>query len=69
MNDELQQPTEAEEVTPRPTYAPITMAMAITMLAWGILTHWTISLTGAGIFVWGLWSWMEEITMAWGSES
>ncbi len=69
MNDESQQATETEEVTPRPTYAPIAMSMGIMMLAWGILTHWTISLAGAVIFAWALWNWMDEITTAWGKES
>ena len=60
---------ESGDNMPRPTYAPVAMAMSVTMLAWGILTHWTVSLVGALLFVWALWSWMGEICRQWGKES
>ncbi|WP_425399288.1 hypothetical protein [Aeoliella sp.] len=53
------------ELPPDPTYVPVAMALGIAMLVWGILTHWVMSLAGAGLFVWALWSWMSEICHQW----
>ncbi len=63
--------TAQAELKVRPTYAPAALSMGVMFLAWGILTHWTLSLVGAGLCVWALWSWMNEITLEWelGDES
>lgn len=53
------------EVTPRPTYAPVALAVATAMLFWGILTHWVMSLVGGCILIWSLGSWMNEIRNEW----
>ena len=65
MNNESKRLAESREVAPRPTYAPAALSMGVVMLAWGILTHWTISLIGAGLFAWALGSWMDEICQQW----
>jgi hypothetical protein len=66
-------PQEAEP-TPRPTYAPVAMAMGIAMTTWGLLTFslTTNSLTfmsfmGAGLVLWALWDWMHEVAIEWRS--
>ncbi|MFH1302946.1 MAG: hypothetical protein ABIK07_17935, partial [Planctomycetota bacterium] len=55
--------TEAPEM--RPTYAPAALAMGITFMFWGILTHWSMSLIGIAVIVYAIWSWMNEIRSAW----
>jgi redox-regulated HSP33 family molecular chaperone len=64
-------PTEAEQ-PPRPTYAPVAMAMGIAMTTWGLMTFslTTNSLTfmsvmGAGLVAWALWDWMHEVSIEW----
>ena len=51
----------APETAPRPTYAPAAMAMGVMMLLWGIVTHWIMSLAGASLMIWSLWTWVNEI--------
>ncbi|WP_298867197.1 hypothetical protein [uncultured Gimesia sp.] len=51
-----------------PTYSPAALAMGITFMLWGILTHWSMSLIGVAVIVGALWSWMNEIRNSW-SES
>ncbi len=65
MTVEPKQPSNNSEAPPRPTYAPAAMAMGIMMMAWGIVTYWMMSLFGAGVFVWALWSWISEICQQW----
>ncbi|MCA9101778.1 MAG: hypothetical protein R3C10_11170 [Pirellulales bacterium] len=61
-------PSPTEQSPPEPSYAPAAMAMGIAMTAWGILTHWTISLIGAALVVWALWTWMTEVCHTWSEE-
>ena len=68
MNDNLNNMAESREVMPRPTYAPAAMSMGVMMLVWGILTYWTMSLAGAGLLVWALSSWMNEVCQEWKSQ-
>lgn len=58
--------------TPRPTFAPVAMAMGVAMTVWGLMTLrlttgslWFMSIAGAAIVVWALWSWMSEIARQW----
>ncbi|MCH9652703.1 MAG: hypothetical protein K0U86_00340 [Planctomycetes bacterium] len=48
-----------------PTYSPAALAMGITFMLWGILTHWSMSLIGVAVIVGALWSWMNEIRSSW----
>ena len=41
------------------------MAMGIMLLAWGIMTHWTMSLGGLALMGAALWLWMKEIRSDW----
>ncbi|QDT98718.1 hypothetical protein [Gimesia aquarii] len=70
--EELQESPEQEnleqELTEQeiePTYAPAALAMGITFMLWGILTHWSMSLIGAAVIVGAIWSWMNEIRNSW----
>jgi cell division septal protein FtsQ len=73
MTKELEQneseaTTTSREAVPRPTYAPAAMAMAVMMLFWGILTHWTMSVGGGCLMIWALWSRVGEFRHAWKEE-
>lgn len=70
MNTELPEPQieQTEEPELRPTYAPAALAMGITFMCWGILTHWSMSVVGIAVIVGAIWSWMNEIHSSW-SES
>ena len=57
--------TPVEEMPPPPTYVPAAMAMAVTLSVWGILTHWSMSIVGVGLFVWALYQWMCEVCAVW----
>ena len=59
---------------PRPTYAPIAMAMGIAMTVWGLMAPslnihamWFMSITGAGLSTWAIKSWIGEIVEQWES--
>ena len=52
---------------PGPTAAPPAMAMGIMMLAWGIVTHWTMSLGGGLLMASAFWIWIREIRSGWSS--
>jgi hypothetical protein len=64
-------PLEAT-TTPRPTFAPVAMAMGIAMTVWGFMTLrlttgslWFMSVAGAAVVVWALSNWMSEIARQW----
>ena len=46
---------------PRPTFAPASLAFGVMWLAWGLLTHWIMSLAGACIVASALYAWINEI--------
>ncbi len=50
-----------DEAVVRPTYAPAALAMGITMTAWGLLTHWSMSLLGAALAIAALGAWIRDI--------
>ncbi|QDV49658.1 hypothetical protein [Gimesia fumaroli] len=56
---------QTEEPELRPTYAPAALAMGITFMSWGILTHWSMSVIGIAVIVGAIWSWMHEIHSSW----
>jgi len=65
--DSTQPPPEGGslEHTPRPTYAPAALALAIMFTVWGITTHWTMSVAGLGLMAWALGTWINEIRNEW----
>ena len=54
------QPVEQHGL-PAPTFWPAAMALAITFLAWGIVTIWLISAFGLVLFVAALAGWIGDI--------
>ena len=49
------------ENLPRPTACPATLSLGVTLLAFGIVTSWIISLAGLGLFLLGAGGWLEEL--------
>ena len=48
-------------ILPEPTYWPVTLALASTMLLWGILTTWIISGAGLALFIVSLSGWIRDM--------
>ncbi len=49
------------ERLPKPTAWPFFVAFGSTMLAWGFVTSWVISLVGVVIFAVGIGGWIERM--------
>lgn len=49
------------ERLPRPTAWPATVALGVTLLSFGIVTHWIISMAGMGLFLFGAGGWFKEL--------
>jgi len=49
------------ETLPRPTAWPITLALGVTLLAFGIVTHWIISVAGLGVFLVACGGWFGDL--------
>jgi hypothetical protein len=49
------------ERIPAPTVWPITVALGATLLAFGILTHYILSIAGFALFVLGAGGWFEDL--------
>jgi hypothetical protein len=49
------------ERLPRPTVWPATVALGVTLLAFGIVTHWLMSLAGLGLFILGTGGWFKDL--------
>lgn len=65
MTNDSENSSDRNEIAPDPTYVPAAVAMAITLMVWGILTHWVMSLAGVSLLTWALWKWMNEICNQW----
>jgi len=49
------------ERLPQPTVWPITMALGATLLAFGVVTSWIISVTGLALFLLASYGWFEDL--------
>ncbi len=49
------------EHLPSPSVWPVTIALGFTLLAFGILTAVGLSILGAVLMAWGLYSWIQEL--------
>ncbi|MBV9328135.1 MAG: hypothetical protein JO352_30845 [Chloroflexi bacterium] len=49
------------EHLPSPSVWPATVAGGVTLLAFGVLTALALSILGAVLLVWGLYSWIQEL--------
>ena len=57
-------PPAAHPELPRPTYWPAALAFGITLLAWGFLTTFYISLVGLGMIFLAIGGWIGELLHA-----
>jgi len=48
-------------VIPPPTIWPITVALGTTGIAFGVLTHWLLSVAGLYLFLLGASGWIEDL--------
>lgn len=62
---EVERTQLAVEPLPQPSCAPIAMSLGVMMLAWGILSHWLMSLFGIGVIAGSLWMWMNQVCQLW----
>lgn len=46
---------------PAPTAAPLMLALGITLLAFGWVTHLAFAIVGAAVFAFGLWKWIVDL--------
>jgi hypothetical protein len=53
----------------QPSVAPPATAASIMLLAWGIQTHWLVSLAGAGALALSLVVWINEVRTQWRHET
>ena len=49
------------EHLPSPSVWPVTVAGGVTLLAFGALTAVGLSILGAVLLAWGLYSWIQEL--------
>jgi tetrahydromethanopterin S-methyltransferase subunit E len=49
------------EQVARPTYCPVTMAVAIVLMVWAPLASWILLAAGAGIFALAATCWINEL--------
>jgi hypothetical protein len=49
------------ERLPPPTFWPATLALGATLLAFGVVTSWIISVAGFGLFLLGAGGWLEDL--------
>ncbi|HEY9681028.1 MAG TPA: hypothetical protein V6C86_05535 [Oculatellaceae cyanobacterium] len=46
---------------PPPTVWPVTLALGVTGIAFGVVTHWILSLAGLFLFLLGAAGWIEDL--------
>jgi hypothetical protein len=49
------------ERVPPPTVWPATVALGVTLLAFGVVTSWIMSLAGLVLFLFGVGGWVEDL--------
>jgi hypothetical protein len=52
------------ERLPAPTASPVLFAFGLTLLAWGIVSSFVVSLIGVAVVAVSLWHWIGEIAHA-----
>jgi hypothetical protein len=60
-NWKINGPKAQPEKLPPPTVWPITLSFGITLLAFGVVTSWIMSLTGLIFFLFGSVGWVEDL--------
>ena len=49
------------EHLPSPSVWPMTLAGGVTLVAFGVVTAFALSLLGAVLMAWGLYAWIQEL--------
>jgi hypothetical protein len=49
------------EVICKPSVWPVTVALGVTLLAFGVVTHWMMYVAGMGFFLFGAAGWFEDL--------
>lgn len=47
--------------TPEPTFWPISLAMSIIFILWGLISTWIISVVGLILFSISVWGWVKDL--------
>ena len=61
----IESPEAQPQAAPKPSYAPVLLALGITMAFWGLATSPVMSAGGFVIFAWAMWTWIREISRDW----
>ena len=54
-------PKALPEKLPPPTVWPATLSMGVTLMAFGVVTSWIMSVTGLIFFLFGAAGWVEDL--------
>ena len=54
-------PKALPEKLPPPTVWPATLALGVTLMAFGVVTSWIMSATGLILFLFGAGGWVEDL--------
>ena len=54
-------PKALPEKLPLPTVWPATLSLGVTLMAFGVVTSWIMSLTGLILFLFGAGGWVEDL--------
>jgi hypothetical protein len=57
INGPLAQPRKL----PLPTVWPATLSLGVTLMAFGVVTSWIMSITGTILFLFGAAGWVEDL--------
>src|SRR5882757_6754662 len=61
MSDHNHHDDEKHILLPAPTPWPVTMAFGLTLIFMGLVTHWSVSVVGFGLTVYGIIYWFKDI--------
>lgn len=53
--------TPQPEKVPKPTYMPATLALGVTVLFWGLVTTYLLSLVGLALIITAMFFWIGDI--------
>ncbi len=71
-DDSVPLQTPPDDAPPAPTFAPVALAMGLSMTLWGLMAVslnigalWFMSIGGAMLSAWALRRWIGEIVLGW----
>jgi hypothetical protein len=54
-------PKALPDTLPPPTVWPATLSLGVTLMAFGVVTSWIMSVTGVVLFLFGVGGWVEDL--------